>query len=250
MEELLNCTLGIHRQALNANSYWVLLNAFKKYYEIYKDEMNCTPAFWGMTYNAWSDSCFVLLAKLFDVSNDVVGIRKLREMVNDNIELFSDETISFPMREVDKKIFGKDVKVQNALFDILEIKEEKRKFYFDISRKNMIDIFSKKYCSMSKILDKLVRQRNKIMVHNDGDIAFDSAKLARVERVSLEDENILITYALDLTQVVYYSLKGEYLPVQYGNIEDIKILFEFMHDGYLKMKERDLSIVDMMMRGE
>ena len=212
--------------------------------------MNSSPAFWGMTYSSWEDSCFLNLAKLFDVSDNVAGIRKLREIITENIDFFGNETVSFPMREIDRSIFGKSVEVQDALFDILDIKKEKRRYYFDISSKNMIEIFSKKFCSMKKILDKLIRQRNKIMVHNDSDIGFDSVKLAQIDRVSLDEENILITYALDLTQVVYYSLKGEYLPVKYSNIEDISILFEFMNDGYLKMKERDKSIIDVMMRGD
>ncbi len=239
LEKILNYTKNIHMQALTANSYLFLLNYYKDNYQLYKDEMNCTPAFWAMNYNSWYDSCFMLLAKMFDVSSDVIGIRQLREIVGNNIALLGTERISFPMGELDKKIFGKEVEVQNALFDIIGIEDKKREYYFDASGAEMVDIFSKKFSSMSKILEQLRNQRNKIVAHNSGDIEFDENKLNQIKKISLSDEDLLITYALDFTQFVTYAIKKEYLPVKYGNINDIEFVMHFIRDGYAKMKERE-----------
>ena len=246
VEKILKYTKNIHMQALTANSYLFLMNYYNENYKSYKDEMNCTPAFWAMTYNSWYDSCFMFLARMFDVSSDVAGIRQLRELVGNNTSLLGTEKISFPMRKHDEKIFGKEVEVQDALFDILDIEDKRRNYYFDATGVEMVDIFSKKFSSMSKILDKLRDQRNKIVAHNSGEIEFDENKLKQIKRLSLDDENLLITYALDFTQFITYAIKKEYLPIKYGNIEDIDFVMHFIHDGYEKMKERDKAISEIM----
>ena len=232
-------------QALTANSYLFLLKYYYKNYKSHIDEINCTPAFWAMTYNSWYDSCFMLLARMFDVSSNVAGIRQLRELIGDNTSLLGTEKISFPMRKFDEKIFGKEIEIQDALFDILGIEDKKRNYYFDATGVEMVEIFSKKFSSMSKILDKLRDQRNKIVAHNSGEIEFDENKLKQIKRISLEDEDLLITYALDFTQFITYEIKNEYLPVKYGNIEDIDFVMSFICDGYKDMKEREKALSEM-----
>lgn len=246
LEKILKYTKNIHMQALTANSYLFLLKYFNENYKSYIDEINSTPAFWAMTYNSWYDSCFMLLARIFDVSSNVVGIRQLREIVGNNASLLGTEKISFPMREIDEKIFGKEVEVQDALFDILGVEGKRRKYYFDATGVEMVEIFSKKFTSMSKILDRLRNQRNKIVAHNSGEVEFDENKLKHIKRISLYDEDLLITYALDFTQFIIYAIKNEYLPIKYGNIEDIDFVVQFIHDGYERMKERDKAISEKM----
>ena len=113
----------------------------------------------------------------------------------------------------------------------------------------MLAVFSKKYSSMKKIIEKLRIQRNKIVAHNSEEIFLDNRKMMEIEKISLEDESILITYALDLTQFISYALKGEYLPNKFHNINDIDVLFAFVKDGYQVMKDRDKNIMNMMRGG-
>ena len=238
-EEIIRYIKGIHEQAVRASGYIYLIKTFKKLYTKHKNEMNLTSYFWSMTYNSWYDSCILYLSKIFDATSDSANIRKLMTTIRNNMDLLHDESYSITLSEDEKNAFKTEVDSQDALFNILAVENNNRRYSVNVNKSELISTFCKKYTIIEGILEKLRIQRNNIVVHNSGDIEFNEEKMAKIELIDVQDAEKIISYVLEFTQTVMYAISKEYLYVKYSNSDDIEFLMKMLHDGYVKWNERE-----------
>ena len=87
-DELLKLAEELFREAFDANSYFLIMQQYGKHSKKYKAEMDLSPAFYNIVYNALQVACFMELAKLYDKTGGVFTIGSLLKDCQANISLF------------------------------------------------------------------------------------------------------------------------------------------------------------------
>ena len=87
-DELLKLAEELFREAFDANSYFLIMQQYGKHSHKYKAEMNVSPAFYNIVFNALQIACFMELAKLYDKTDGVFTIGSLLKNCKANISLF------------------------------------------------------------------------------------------------------------------------------------------------------------------
>ena len=88
-EEILHLANKLFDEAVAAKSYWLILQQFEKNTTDYHDEVNCSPAFYNIVFQALSQSLFMNLSKLYDWNKNSLTLRTLlAEAQNITVEDF------------------------------------------------------------------------------------------------------------------------------------------------------------------
>ena len=121
-DELLKLAEELFREAFDANSYFLIMQQYGKHSKKYKAEMDLSPAFYNIVYNALQVACFMELAKLYDKTGGVFTIGSLLKDCQANISLFP-EYRAIKEIEVDGEKYTFQIPYQH------ELKPDEERFF-------------------------------------------------------------------------------------------------------------------------
>ena len=239
----------LYWEAFNANSYLLIMQQYRYFGTKYKDVMRLSPAFYQTIYDALQKACFMEIAKLFDKSKDTLSIGSLLIICKENLSLFpqyrttvtvedNGNTYTFPVPykhhlKPQEERFFKD-QVQNQLFDDQLSKDIS--VQIDLTFSQFIELYQKRFCSLSKKQKHIQVQRNKIFAHNDEQRILDTNNVYEKNPVFLCDLQELTEFALDVTRLILGSLTDICRATSCSNIGDWEATLILAQLG---MKQRD-----------
>lgn len=247
--EIVHLATNIYEEALTAASYWSLINQYQDNVQKYNNEMNYSPAFYHVIYQALIESLFMNLSKIYDSDNDALTIRTLLSEMNDiSVEDFA-ECVSKTYRfcgnkfqhrlEPQEECFFKErVAEQRSICNALEIE-----YLFtevELSFQELIDLYTKKLHSINPSIQNLINQRNKIYAHNDRSTNFNFENIHKKNPIIKADADKLIDIALDISCFCIEVLTGVSKARDYININDWESSLKMItigqkyQDDYLK----------------
>lgn len=65
-EKLIKMAKKLHQEAFDANTYYLIMQQYKECHSRYINELNISPAFYSVVYEALQKACFMEVAKLYD----------------------------------------------------------------------------------------------------------------------------------------------------------------------------------------
>ena len=101
-DELIQYANDLYQGAFDANQYFLLMQQYKRYQKDYLPEMQLSPAFYSVVYEALQKACFVEIAKLYDQSSGVVSIGFLLKACQETIRFSLSIGISSPSKTMKK----------------------------------------------------------------------------------------------------------------------------------------------------
>lgn len=237
-ETLIQFARELHWEAFDANTYFLIIQQYRKSWKEHKDEIRLSPAFYNIVYAALQKACFMEIAKLYDKSNKVVSINSLLKDCQENISLFPEyrDTISIEdngntysspipyqhqLKFAEECFFKSEVESPRAFFKAFDIPNaEKTPVTIDLTFTQFLELYQKRFHSLSKKQECIREQRNKIYAHNDEQRILDLNSVLENNPISYSDIKELIDFALDCTMLIFRMLTGECLATQYVNIDD------------------------------
>lgn len=249
-EEIISIAEGLWQQALNANSYYLIIKQYNDYFRDYKDEISMSSAFYSVAYQAMQDALFIELSKLFDKTTGVINLRYLLKLCEEDKCLPEYRELSDKNGTIVNTSYIHKIKTGEEWY-FKEYIEQENKFqklfessYTGEISKEMraseyIDFLGKQYNSMNGITEKLTQQRNKIYTHNDGKLKFNLKECLENNPLRFSDIQTLIDYAFDVTRFVIGALTGIEKAIAYANINDWKGTLDYVKLG---IKYRDTEI--------
>lgn len=266
-ETLIQYARELHQEAFDANQYFLLMQQYGQYRKEYLAEMKLSPAFYGVVYGALQKACFMEIAKLYDKSSGVITIGSLLKSCQENTFLFpkyrdtitiqdGGKTYSFPvpyqhhLKPEEEKFFKEQVESQRAIFKAFDIPDpESTAVTIELTFPEFLELYQKRFCSLSKKQERIREQRNKIYAHNDGEVIKDINSVFKKNPITYQDFRELIDFALDCTGLIFGILTGENTARQYANIDDWENTLWFAQLG-LKYQEYDLKQKEEVSRKE
>lgn len=253
-EKLIKIAKKLHQEAFDANAYYLIMQQYKECHSRYINELNISPAFYSVVYEALQKACFMEVAKLFDKTRDAFSIGDFLETCKNNEKIFleckefieytcdgqdyKDEVPYQHILKEDEKIFFKDeVKYQSDIFRIFGMPESSN-IYVNVTFHDLLDLYIKKINSLKKVTENIRMQRNKVYAHND--------KIEMIDE-SIVDQNP-ITYpqikqaiecALDITSMVLGILEGTQPAKTYSNIDDLENTLMLVKKGEIYQKQEE-----------
>ena len=113
-DEVVHLATNLYEEAFWANSYWKLLQQIHNQVGTYYEEINVSPCFYNIVYNALVKSMLMELAKLYDT--DGISLYDLLTAIkpsdNDMFNLINDSPIKHRVSDFDSWYF----KNENQLF--------------------------------------------------------------------------------------------------------------------------------------
>ena len=200
-EKLIKLAEDLYQSAFDANAYYANMMQYREMSKKYNNEMNLSPAFYQVVYGALQKACFMEIAKLYDKTKDVVSVGLLLKYCRDNLDLFPEYR------------------------DIVTIKEDGREkvpVRVNLTFSGLLELYQKRFCSLSKKQENIRVQRNKIYAHNDEKHILAEEKVWDKNPVTYPDIQELIDFALDCTRLILGALTGVSRAVSYGNIDDME----------------------------
>ena len=206
----------------------------------YNNEMNLSPAFYQVVYGALQKACFMEIAKLYDKTKDVVSVGLLLKYCRDNLDLFPEYrdivTIKEDGREYSFQVpyqhhlkpteecfYENEVKSQREILKLFDTPDfEKIPVRVNLTFSEFLELYQKRFCSLSKKQENIRVQRNKIYAHNDEKHILTEEKVWDKNPVTYPDIQELIDFALDCTRLILGALTGVSRAVSYGNIDDME----------------------------
>lgn len=261
-EQIVKLAEELHREAFDANSYYLIMKQYTQSRVMYKEAMSLSPAFYSIVYDALQKACFMEIAKLYDKSKDTVTIGSLLKTCVDNKDYFSEyrETIEVEdngvhyqfqakyqhwLKPEEERFFADEVRNQRQILKIFGVEDaDGNLVQVDLTFSEFIELLQKRFRSLSKKQDAITVQRNKIYAHNDGDRMLDEDSVLKKYPLFYSDLQELIDFALEVTGFVLGVLTGEGKASQYSNIDD--------WEGTLMLSEKGLKYqkieMEQMMR--
>lgn len=259
-EELIKIAKGLYQEAFDANSYFLIIQQYAKFQKCYQEEMEVSQAFYSIAYEALQKACFMEIAKLYDKSQGTITIGSLLKKCQENISFFpeyrdkltvKDEdkvyTIDIPyqhhLKPVEEKFFQAEVESQRAIFEAFNFPEsESIPVSIDLTFPQFLELYQKRFCSLSKKQEYIREQRNKIYAHNDEQSICDIDAIINRNLITYRDIWELIDFALDCTGLILGTLTGIYHARQYHNIDDWRNTLILVQHGlkYQKQEEEKL----------
>lgn len=266
-ETLIQYAQELHQEAFDANVYFLIMQQYRQFYKIYKEAFQLSPAFYSVVYEALQKSCFMEIAKLYEKSNQVVTIGSLLTMCEENLSLFSEyqdtitvdndgQSYSIPipyqhqLKPEEERFFKSQVESQRAIFKVFNFPEpESTPVKIDLTFSEFLELYQKRFCSLSKKQAHVREQRNKIYAHNDKERIKNIDSVLKENPITYPDIQELIDFALDCTGLIFSVLSGEDTARQYKNIDDLDNTLWFAQLG-LKYQEYDLKLSQEASRKE
>lgn len=270
IEKLVQYAKELHQEAFDANAYFLIMQQYRKFWQEYKDEMQLSPAFYGVVYEALQKACFMEIAKLYDKSSEVITIGSLLKDCQDNISFFSEyrgtftiedngKTYSFPtpyqhnLKPAEECFFKSEVESQRAVFKAFGIpKAESTPVTIELTFAEFLELYRKRFHSLSRKQECVREQRNKIYAHNDEQRIQDLDFILKKYLITYPDMQELIDFALDCTGLILETLTGEYSATEYTNIDDWDNTLALAQLGLkyqdYDMKQKEKAIMRKMMQ--
>lgn len=248
----------LNKEAFDANSYFLIIKQYRKYFLDYSEEIGVSPAFYSTVYDALGKACFVELAKLYDESKNVLSIGSLLKECHDNTTLFpayqntmtikdNGRTYTFPVPyqhylKPEEECFFKDqVKSQRKLFEIFDNPSPKTApVQVNLTFQEFLTLYQKRFRALSKKRKTLREQRNKKYVHNDADRILNESTAIEGNVITLHDVQELIDFALDCTGLILGVLTDIAQVRHYSNVDDLKETLMLVRLG-LKYQDYDIQ---------
>lgn len=255
-DELQKMAEELYKEAFDANAYYLIMKQYRENLEKYESEVQLSPAFYQIVFNALQNACFMEFAKLYDKSKGVFSVGLLIKESQENLPLFpeyrliiEDEidgqkyTSQIPyqheLRPEEECFFKDQVKSQREILQLFDTPStDTSPVTINLKFSELLDLYYKRFCSLSKKQENLRVQRNKIYAHNDIDKLSDIDKVLKKNPIFYADIQELIDFALDVTRLVIGCLTGVYQPDKYANIDDWKNTMRIAELG-LKYQEYD-----------
>ena len=236
-EELIKIAKKLHQEAFDANAYYLIMQQYKACRSRYLDELNISPAFYSVVYEALQKACFMEVAKLYDKTRDAFSIGDFLKICKDNEKIFleckefieytcdgqdyKDEVPYQHTLKEDEKIFFKDeVKYQSDIFRIFGMPESSN-IYVNLTFHDLLDLYIKKINSLKKVTENIRMQRNKVYAHNDKIEMIDES-IVNQNPITYPQIKQAIECALDITSMVLGILEGTQPAKTYSNIDDLE----------------------------
>lgn len=255
-DELLKLAEELFREAFDANSYFLIMKQYGKYSDKYKAEMDLSPAFYNIVYNALLVACFMELAKLYDKTGGVFTIGSLLKDCEENISLFpkyraikeievdgEKYSLQIPyqceLKDTEERFFEEQVKHRKDVLKLFDENNENRTITVDVTFPEYLDLYQKRFCALSKKTENLRRQRAKLYAHND-EKRLSGEDILKKAPLLYSDIQELIDFALSVTQLIIACLTDIYKVGQYTNIDDWEGTLMLAQLG-LKYQDYDLK---------
>ena len=257
-EKLIKLAEDLHKSAFDAKSYYTIMMQYKKEGSKYKNEINISPAFYRVVYDALQKACFMEIAKSYDKRNDAVSVGLLLKYCRDNLDLFPEYrdivTIKEDGREysfqvpyqhhlkpMEECFFENEVKSQREILKIFHESDfEKVPISVDLTFSEFLELYQKRFCSLSKKQENIRVQRNKIYAHNDEKNILAEEKVWDKNPITYPDIQELIDFALDCTGLILESLTGKLSATSYRNIDDWEMTLQLVELG-LKYQDYEME---------
>lgn len=239
-EKLIKLAEDLYQSAFDANAYYLIMMQYRKLNKKYNAEMNLSPAFYQVVYGALQKACFMEIAKLFDKTKDAVSLGLLLKYCKDNLNLFPEYRDTVTIKENGKEysfqvpyqhqlksteecFYNDEVKSQREILKLFDTPDyEKVPIRVDLTFSAFLELYQKRFYSLSKKQENIRVQRNKIYAHNDESHILGAEKAWEKNPVTYPDIQELIDFALDCTRLILGTLTGVSRAVSYGNIDDLE----------------------------
>ena len=239
-EKLIKLAEDLYQSAFDANAYYAIMMQYSEMSKKYNNEMNLSPAFYQVVYGALQKACFMEIAKLYDKTKDVVSVGLLLKYCRDNLDLFPEYrdivTIKEDGREYSFQVpyqhhlkpteecfYENEVKSQREILKLFDTPDfEKIPVRVNLTFSEFLELYQKRFCSLSKKQENIRVQRNKIYAHNDEKHILAEENVWDKNPVTYPDIQELIDFALDCTRLILGALTGVSRAVSYGNIDDME----------------------------
>lgn len=237
-EKLIKLVKELHQEAFDANAYYLIMQQYRRFRKEYNDEMQLSPAFYQVIYGALQKACFMEIAKLYDKSSDVVTIGSLLKECQNNLSLFPEyrDTItvkdagkeySFPvpyyhhLKPEEECFFKEQVESQREIFRILDVPSpDTTPVQVDLTFSEFLELYQKRFQSLSKKQENIRVQRNKIYAHNDVEHIMDDVIVYQRNPITYPDIQELTEFALDCTGLILGTLTDVCQATRDSNIDD------------------------------
>ena len=242
VEKFLNTAVNLFEGVCAINSYWEILQQFKRNLRTYNNEMNCSPAFYNIIYLSLVESLYISLAKLYDWDSRSITLRELL----DNADCITENNFDDSVREdyiAHGNRFQHTLSIYEEQFFEQEVAEKKSicktlgyeysTTTVDLSFDEMVDLYNKRFKDMQKkdIIKNLMTQRSRIYAHNDKKTNFDFDSVWEQSPLKESDLCELIDFATEYLRFYIEVLTGISKAATYVNIEDWKLTLEMVRDG-------------------
>ncbi len=257
-EKLIKLAEDLYQNAFDANSYYVIMMQYRKMSRKYNEEMKVSPTFHQVAYEALQKACFMEIAKLYDKTKEAVSIGVLLKHCIDNLYLFPENrgTIvikengreySFQMpyqhnlKSAEECFYKDEVKFQREILKLFDIPDyDKVPIRVNLTFSDFLELYKKRFSSLSKKQKNIRIQRNKIYAHNDERHILAEEKEWDKNPISYKDIQELIDFALDCTRLILGALTGVNHAVNYKNIDDMEETLRCVKLG-LKYQDNEMK---------
>lgn len=237
-EQLIKLAEGLYQEAFDANAYFLIIRQYGKMEKEYRPEMSLSPAFYSVVYEALQKACFIELAKLYDRTKGAYSIGTMLNFCEENLAFFSEyrDTVEieddgkkyvFPvpyqhsLKPAEECFFKEEVRMQRDFYKIFDSSSaETAPVKVELTFSQFLELYQKRYSSLSKKRENMSEQRNKIYAHNDRKGIFNQEEVLEKNPLFYTDMQELIEFALDAAGLIVGALTGVCKTRSYANIDD------------------------------
>ena len=238
--DLVECCDFLYQQAFYANAELAILFDLKKLPGEYEREGICAP-------------CFFSCARLFDRDGDVTIGALLKMCAAASVEIDARacdiygkrpdidgcKSIKHALARDEERFYFRDVERQRRI-DKLFGDNRGDAVYVRMSAVELIELWQKRYNSLSKLTDRLRTQRNKVFAHNDA-VSLDYESFVSKFPLAFGELQQLIDFALDVTIGTLAAVAGDNRPRLPINVEDLRGLLNCVDTGMKAVEQQTVS---------
>ena len=231
-EELIQYASFCHSQAIMINQDLYIVRQIQELAGKYKEEIEISPAFYTMILDSLEKAIVIGLAKLYDNNNQqkpdriTIQISGLLEQIQNNIEWFP----KVKQIKASYSIEFSDGKISNL--------PEHPTIDIPLEPEKELQTLTIRKTSLDAIIKKLRNLRNKIYAHNDKKILLGKQEnWIEKNSFSLDDAEMLIILAFDVSDFVIKRLAGECRERKAVNIDDFEKTLRYVQIGRKQWKQ-------------
>ena len=113
--------------------------------------------------------------------------------------------------------------------------------YVCMSAVELVELWQKRYNSLSKLTGRLRTQRNKVFAHNDA-VSLDYESFASMFPLTFGELQQLIDFALDVTIGTLAAVAGDNRPRLPINVEDLRGLLNCVDVGMEAVEQQAVNV--------
>lgn len=237
-EKLIKLAKELQQGVFDANAYFLIMKQYKENRLEYSQEMQLSPAFYNIVYQALQKACFMEIAKLYDKSRNAISVGFLIELCQENAFLFPEYQECIEYEENGQKFtfqipyqhhlsteeelfFKEEVQRQREILKIFDMpSSDTVPVQVDLTFQELLELYYKRFCGLSKKQENIRMQRNKIYAHNDKTRVLDGDSVIRNNPIYYADIQELIDFAFDITEMTLGILTGICQARKFSNADD------------------------------